>query len=150
MTPVPPGLRNNLLIRSPSEMDVGRGGVAVGRGVAPNGVAVPIMTSGGGKSEVGVLIASTVATIDGGAASPSSGPGVLFDPISSALGPEVSSPSVSEESSSSSSGSGVLVGVLVGVGVLIGVIVLGGVIVLVGVTVAGGVQGPMRLQISAP
>ena len=119
MARVPPGLRNNLLIRSPSEMDVGAGGVAVGRGVAPNGVAVPIMTSGAGNTEVGVLMASTVATIDGGVAEPSSGPGVFFDPISSASGPEVSSPSVSDESSSSSSsGSGVLVGVLVGVIVL--------------------------------
>ena len=88
----------------------------MGSGVAPNGVAVPIMTSGAGNTEVGVLMASTVATIDGGAAVPSSGPGVFLDLISSTSGPEVSSPSVSDVSSSSSpSGVGVLVGVLVGV-----------------------------------
>jgi len=77
ITCVSPSPDNNLVSTNPSETAVGAGGVAVGDGIVPNGVSVLTMTSGGGNFEVGVLIASTVATIVGGVPLPSIGPGVF-------------------------------------------------------------------------
>ena len=102
-----PSPDNNFVSANPSESAVGTVGAAVGDGIVPNGVSVLTMTSGGGKSEVGVLMTSTLATIDGGAASPSTGPGVPCGVICSASGLEVSSSSSSSSSSVPSSGSGV-------------------------------------------
>ena len=151
-----PVLENMLLsvvvICSPTDGEVGAGGVVVGDGVEPIGVAVLTITRGAGRALVAVSWASRVSTSDGGAAL-ASGPGVISKPISSPAGSSVASVSVGNATPFILAvGVGVLVGVLVAelVGVLVEVLVEVLVGTRVGVTVAGGVQGPMRVQISTP